>query len=59
MEKYANYYIGFVITEENIIDPDNEKGYVVFIMDSYDEGYTLPRRTNDGSFISVMPGYAF
>ena len=58
MEKYAKYYIGFVTTEENYTDPDNEKGYVVCIMDTYDESYTFPRSTDEGQFISVMPGYS-
>ena len=58
MEKYENYYIGFVITEQNLNDPDNEKGYAVCIMDSYDEGFTIPRRTDDGQFITIMSGYS-
>ena len=58
MEKYKKYHIGFVTTERQLSDPDNTKGYVVCIMDSYDEGYTIPRRTDDGRFISVMSGYA-
>ena len=58
MEKYEKYYIGFVTTEDNVTDPDNEKGYVVCIMDTYDEGYTFSRETDEGQFISIMPGYA-
>jgi hypothetical protein len=58
MEKYDKYYIGFVTTERNYDDPDNEKGYVVCIMDAYDEGFTIPRKTSDGRFISIMSGYA-
>ena len=57
-ETYENYYIGFVTTEQNLSDPDNEMGYVVYIMDSYDEGFTIPRRTNEGHFISIISGYA-
>ena len=58
MIRYENHYIGFVVTEQNFTDPDNEKGYVVCIMDSYEEGFSIPRRTDDGQFITVMPGYA-
>jgi len=57
-EKYKQYHIGFVITEPKIEDPDNEKGYVVCILDSYNEGFTIPRKTDDGAFISIMPGYS-
>jgi hypothetical protein len=39
-------------------DPDNEKGYVVCVMDSYDEGFGIERKTENGDFIAVMPGYA-
>jgi len=57
-EQYREFHIGFVTTEQNMTDPDNEKGYVVCIMDSYDEGYNIPRRTDNGDFISIMSGYA-
>jgi hypothetical protein len=57
-EKYEKFYIGFVDTEPLYHDPDNTKGYVVCVMDDYDEGYTFPRETDDGSFIGIMSGYA-
>ena len=57
-EKYKKYFVGFVTTEQNLSDPDNTKGFVVYVMDSHDEGYTFPRRTEDGKFISVFEGYA-
>ena len=58
MEKYEAYYIGFVTTNQNFSDPDNEMGYVVFIMDTYDEGFAVPRKTDNDQFIAIMPGYA-
>ena len=57
-EKYRKFYVGFVDTEPKYHDPDNTKGYVVCIMDEYEEGYTIPRETSDGKFISLMSGYA-
>ena len=58
MEKYEKYFIGFVTIEQNLSDPDNEIGYVIYIMDTYDEGFSIPRRTESNQFIAVMPGYA-
>ena len=57
-EKYEQYYIGFVTTEQNMSNPDCEVGYVICIMDTYEEGFSIPRRTEDNSFVTVMPGYA-
>ena len=57
-EKYKKYYFGFITTEQNLSDPNDSLGYVVCVMNSYSESYTFPRRTNDGSFISVLTGNA-
>ena len=57
-EKYKNNYFGFITTEQNVTNPNNSLGYVVCVMDSYDEGYSFPRRTDEGFFISVLTGYA-
>ena len=57
-KKYRTYHIGFVSTEKNLQNPDNEKGYVVCIMDTYEEGFEIERKTEDGKFISVLSGYA-
>ena len=57
-EKYEKHHMGFVVTEPKIEDPDNEKGYVVCLLDSYDEGFKISRKTGDGKFISILSGYA-
>ena len=57
-QKYENKYIGMVVTDQKLQDPDNTKGYVIYLMDSYDETFKIPRRLEDGSFISSMPGMA-
>jgi len=57
-KKYEAHYIGMVLTEQKPKDFDNEKGYVVYITDSYDEQFEIPRKTDDGHYISTMPGYA-
>ena len=57
-EKYKKYHIGFATTEKNLVNTDNEKGYVVCVMDSYDEGFEIQRKTDDGKFISILSGYA-
>ena len=56
--KYRKYYFGFIETEQNLSDPNSSLGYVVCIMDTRKEGFTIPRETEDGTFISTMPGYA-
>ena len=57
-KKYSAYFLGFVTTERNMEDHDNEKGYVLFLMDTYNEGYDIPRFLEDGEFVAVLPGYA-
>jgi len=57
-EKYSSYYIGFARVEPNMTDPDNEKGYVVFVANTKRELQTMPRETDDGFRISIEPGYA-
>ena len=35
MHKYSEYFIGFVIVEQNLRNPYKEKGYVLFLADTY------------------------
>ena len=57
-KRYRNYYIGFVTSEQNMSDPDNEEGYVAYVADSEDEQYQIPRDTEDGQYISIMTGHS-
>ena len=56
--RYKKYYIGMIMTEEKMHDPDNALGYVVYVMDTYDEIFKIPRRFEDGTYIASMPGMA-
>jgi len=56
MSKYAEYFIGFVIIEQNLRNPYEEKGYVLFLADTYDEG--LDESTDSELDISVLRGYS-
>ena len=55
-EKYEKNYIGMVMTEEKMHDPDNALGYVLYVMDEYEEQFQIPRWLDDKTFISTMPG---
>jgi hypothetical protein len=57
-EKYATLYVGFARVESNMSDPDNERGYVVYVADTKKEMHTMPRKTESGVSISIEPGYA-
>ena len=57
-KKYDKHYIGMALTEQKPRDFDNEKGYAIYITDTYEEQFEIPRKTEDGRFISTMPGHA-
>lgn len=57
-KKYEDKYIGMVITEQKLNDPNNSMGYVVYIMDTYEETFKIPRNLEGGLFVSTMPGMA-
>ena len=54
MHKYAEYFIGFVIVEQNLRNPYQERGYVLFLADTYDEG--LDESMDIDLDISVLRG---
>jgi len=56
MREYSEYFIGFVIVEQNLRNPYDEKGYVLFLADSYDEG--LDECIDMDLDISVLRGYS-
>ena len=56
MREYSEYFIGFVIVEQNLRNPYDEKGYVLFLADSYDEG--LDECIKMDLDISVLRGYS-
>ena len=56
--KYSDKYIGFVTTEQNMADPDNELGYVVYLADFEDELNQIPTYTDDDEYISIMTGFS-
>ena len=57
-KKYGQNYIGMVITEQKMTDPDNSQGYVLYVMDKYEEQFEIPRWLDDKTFVSTMPGMA-
>ena len=56
MREYSEYFIGFVIVEQNLKNPYEEKGYVLFLADTYDEG--LDESMDIDLDISVLRGYS-
>lgn len=34
----SNNYIGFAVIEQNLRHPNSERGYILFLADTYDEG---------------------
>jgi len=56
MREYSDYFIGFVIVEQNLKSPYEEKGYVLFLADTYDEG--LDECMEMDLDISVLRGYS-
>ena len=56
MREYSEYFIGFVIVEQNLKNPYEEKGYVLFLADTYDEG--LDESMDLELDISVLRGYS-
>ena len=58
-KKYGDKYIGMVFIERNPADFENDRGYVLYLMDAEDEQFQIPRETEDGRYISTMPGHAF
>ena len=56
MREYSEYFIGFVIVEQNLRNPYDEKGYVLFLADTYDEG--LDESMDFELDISVLRGYS-
>jgi len=56
MREYSEYFIGFVIVEQNLRNPYEEKGYVLFLADTYDEG--LDKSMEIDLDISVLRGYS-
>jgi hypothetical protein len=57
-QKYEKHYVGMVITDQKLHDSENSLGYVVYIMDTYDETYEIPRHLDGGLFVVAMPGMA-
>ena len=57
-KKYERHYIGMVITEQKLKDPDNSLGYVLYLMDKYDEQFEIPRWLDEETFVATMPGMA-
>ena len=56
--KYEKNYIGMVMTEEKMHDPDNALGYVLYVMDEYEEQFQIPRWLDDETFVSTLTGMA-
>ena len=56
MREYSEFFIGFVIVEQNLRNPYEEKGYVLFLADTYDEG--LDECMEMDLDISVLRGYS-
>ena len=56
-KKYKKYYIGYVSVERKMTDWDNSLVYVLYTMTREDR-YNIPKRTEDGKVISMMPGHA-
>jgi len=56
MREYSEFFIGFVIVEQNLRNPYEEKGYVLFLADTYDEG--LDECMDMDLDISVLRGYS-
>ena len=58
-KKYEKYYIGYVSVERKMTDWDNSLVYVVYTITREDRyKHTIPKRTEDGKVISIMPGHA-
>ena len=57
-KKYGPHYIGMVFIEQKPTDFDNEMGYVLYVMDTEEEQFEIPRETDDGRYISTMPGHS-
>ena len=55
-KKYEQNYIGMVITEQKLHDPDNSQGYVLYVMDTYEEQFEIPRWLDNDTFVATMPG---
>jgi len=55
MHGFSENYIGFVVVEQNLRNPDFERGYVLFLADTYNEG--LEESTDSDFNISVLRGY--
>jgi hypothetical protein len=55
-KKYRDKYIGYIIVEQKVTDPENAKIIVEYIADNYDESYEMPAKTEKGQFISRMAG---
>ena len=55
MRKYSTHYIGFVIIEQNMRSPDDEKGYVLFLADDYYEA--MEECVDIDLNIGVLRGY--
>jgi len=55
MHNYSENYIGFVVVTQNLRSPDFEKGYVLFITDTYNEG--LEECIDSDLNISILRGY--
>jgi hypothetical protein len=55
MRKYATHYIGFVVIEQNLRNPDFEKGYILFLSDTYNEG--LYECSDMDLNVGVLRGY--
>ena len=55
MHIYSENYIGFVVVEQNLRSPDFEKGYVLFLAETYNEG--LEECIDSDLNISILRGY--
>ena len=56
-KKYSNNYIGMVFIEQNPADFENDRGYVLYLMETEEEQFQIPRETEDGRYISIMSGH--
>ena len=56
--KYAKHYFGMAVTKQDLNNPYNDLGYVIYLMDTREETFKIQRKTDEGLYISTMPGYA-
>lgn len=57
-KKYDKYFFGFVVTKQELSNPYNSVGYVVYTVDTEEKQSAMPGKTEDGLYIGRMRGYA-